>query len=367
MSRQTISTNVRFNIWLAHNRICRYCSEPLSFGEADIDHVIPESLRADEIAYKETLTRLGLALDFDIHSYANLLPAHRRCNRAKSSKNWSRLPFYIQLASEASIKVESLIAASCVTETRDHMLAKLAHAIQSGLITPSDLLEPARPPDVLGLAKPLVFADGAESTIAPEQVDMFLDRPVLIGGHASFVADFGDNSGKRLSVRTCREYRAALSAGFYALTTVDIKFEGFLKVVNAVLATMESVRVPTLSFIDKPFKGVSDIDLIPISVLPALAPEEKEEIAAMPHTSLGELLERREIRILSISSREIALEWRNMGLLMRECLRADLNGDGIEDILCESYSWAIEGTFGFSWTSILSRLGPDEAFTMTTI
>src|ERR1700733_3553991 len=128
MSRQAISTNLRFNIWLAHNRICSYCSEPLTFGEVDIDHVIPESLRADEIAYEETLSRFGLPLDFDIHSYANLLPAHRRCNRAKSDKNWSRLPFYIQLASEASIKVERLIAASRVTETRDNTLAKLAYA-----------------------------------------------------------------------------------------------------------------------------------------------------------------------------------------------------------------------------------------------
>jgi HNH endonuclease len=333
----------------------------------DIDHVIPESLRADEKRYKELISRLGLPADFDICSYANLLPAHRRCNRAKSAKNLDRLPFYLQLASEASNKVESLITASRATETRDNTLAKLANAIQSGLITPSDVLEPLRPPDVLVLAKPLVFADGTEKSIAPEQVQSFLDRPVLIGGDGSFQADFGDDTGKRLSVQTCREYRAALSAGFYALTTVDIKFEGFLKNVNAVLSLVESVRVPTFSFINRPFKGVCDLDLIPVSVLPALSPDEQQEIAEMQNVSLGNLLKQKEIRILTISSREVALEWKNMGLLMRELFRADLNGDGIEDILCESYSWAIKGTFGFSWMSILSRLTSEGAFTIVNL
>ena len=364
---QNISTILRFNIWRAHNRICSYCSEPLSFGETDIDHVIPETLRTDEKKYHETLLGLGLPIDFDIHSYANLLPAHRRCNRAKSHRTWNMLSFYTQIASAASQKIEDLMAATREQGSREKALRTLSDAIQSGLITPSDLIDSPLPPDVLVLARPLVFEDGTENFISPEQVERFLDRPVLIGGSEGFHVDFGDEKGIKLSIRTIREYRAALSAGYYARSQTDIKLEGYLKNINSVLTLVESVRVPTLSFIEKPFKGICDIDLIPVSVLSSLSPDDRTDLAAMKNLSLRDLLDRQEIKILNLSSKEVKLEWRNTGLLMRESLRADLNGDGIEDILCEFYVWSKGGTFGASWTGILSRLGSQEPFVIAAI
>jgi hypothetical protein len=226
------------------------------------------------------------------------------------------------------------MSASLANQSRERALAMLSDAIQSGILEPSDLTDSTLTPHTLILAKPLLFEDGKESSISVEQVKKFLDRAVLIGGNRGFYVDFGDNSGKRLNVRTVREYRAALAAGFFALTQTDIKLEGYLKTVNTVLTLVESVRVPSLSFINKPFRGVCDIELLPVSLLPCLSRDDREETEAMEDSSLRELLEKREIKILSVSSKELAFEWRTMGLLMRELLRADLNGDGIEDILC---------------------------------
>jgi hypothetical protein len=54
-----------------------------------------------------------------------------------------------------------------------------------------------------------------------------------------------------------------------------------------------------------------------------------------------------------------------MGLYLNEILRADLNDDGIEDILIGSYEWALEGTFGVGYAMALTRLGFDQPFTVS--
>jgi hypothetical protein len=53
-----------------------------------------------------------------------------------------------------------------------------------------------------------------------------------------------------------------------------------------------------------------------------------------------------------------------MGLYLYEILRADLNDDGIEDLLIGSYMWALEGTFGAGSTMVLTLLGLDQPFTV---
>lgn len=109
---------------------------------------------------------------------------------------------------------------------------------------------------------------------------------------------------------------------------------------------------------------MADLDLLPASVLPCVSSEDEEAIARAKGLSLGDILGRGEIRILRVSSSELSLEW-NWGLMLREICRADFDGDGIEDILCECYLWATEGTLGIGWTSILTRTTNDGDFMMS--
>jgi hypothetical protein len=357
MSSQKIELDIRHAIWLAHKRKCAYCTEPLAFSEVDIDHVIPENMLGKP-QLPELLARLDLPTDFDLFSHRNLLPAHRRCNLAKTCSlfNEASVRFFLHRADKARATVEKLVASKTKRETSENLISEVFDAVRSGLILPMDLRK-SQSPDLLHLSKPLQFADTPNQfieLISPEDVERYLDRPVLIGGNPVFAANFGDDSGIRMTIRTCREYRAALAAGFYALTTYDIKSEAFLKTANAILAAAASVRVPLVSYIREPHRGVADLDLLPSSVLPCVSSNDKIEILRMKDLSLAELLGNGEIKILSVSSDELSLEW-NMGLMLREICRADFDGDGFEDILCECYSWATEGTLGFGWTIILTR------------
>jgi len=344
MSSQTIELDLRHAIWLTHNRRCVYCSEPLSFSEVDIDHVIPEALVGNP-EFPAILAPLDLPLAFDLFSIRNLLPVHRRCNLVKSSKVFddAAARFFLHRAEGASANVQELVAKKKEGQIRDNLLAKLGEAIRSGLILPMDI-QVSQPPHLLRLTNPLVFADAPAEiieSIAPEEVERYLDRPVLMGADPVFAADFGDDNGVRMSVRTWREYRAALAAGFSAKTTYDIKSEAVLKTANAILTAAGSVRLPIISYIRRPHRGVADLELLPSSVLPCVSPDDAEIIAGMENASLSDLLGRGEIKILRISSSELSLEW-NWGLMLREICRADFDGDGIEDILCECYCWATE-------------------------
>jgi len=364
MSSQKIELDLRHAIWLTHNRRCVYCSEPLSFAEVDIDHVIPETLDGKPELGK-ILSTLDVSPEFDLFSIKNLVPAHRRCNLAKTSNlfNEASARFFLHLADKACANVQKLVTSRKTRESREDLLSTVKEAIRSGLILPIDLQE-SPPPDRLRLTKPLLFADMPNepiNSISLMEVERLLDRPVLMGGNPVFAADYGDDSGVRMTVRTCREYRAALAAGFYAKTTYDIKSEAFLKTANAILAAAPLMRVALISHIRAPFRGVADLDLLPSSVLPCVSPDDSEMIAGMKGLSLGDLLGRGEIKILRVSSNELALEW-NWGLMLREICRADFDGDGVEDILCECYCWATDGTLGVGWMTILARPSEDSMF-----
>lgn len=362
MSKHKISAALRHCLWLVHNSKCAYCDEPLSFGEMEADHIIPERYW-DDSALPALLADLGLPSTFDLKSTSNLLPAHGRCNRRKADDVYkpAALHFYLQQAENKAPQVSELLKQQAKRSGREQLLSQVADALETGLITRMDIYKKSQNPDILKLTKPLLFSDGIEESVSPGQIEEFLDRPVLMGGNPIFSADFGDDTGSRMKVRTCREYRAALSAGFYARTTYDIKSTAFLQTVNAVLAAAETMKVPHLSYIVKPFRGLPDLGLIPVEALPQVSPDDPVRVAGMAGQSFQDLLERGEIKILKISSYELSIEW-HWGLLMREVCRADLDGDGIEDILCECYCWAPEGTLGFGWTSVISRKASNAPF-----
>jgi len=364
VSKQTISTEKRHAIWLAHAQKCSYCRRPLSFGELDIDHIIPEAIGSNESRVAQVKRELGLPAKFDCLSINNMLPAHRSCNRAKSDAVFNPLAsiLYLKEAEKAATVATELLSAARAKNKRETAVAYLAEMIQSGEIMLKELV-PQSQPDTLVLTKPIVFVDGEEWSVSPDKIDSFLDRPVLIGGVPEFNVAFGDNLGERMHVHTCREYRAAVAAGYYARTNTDMKLEPFIKKVDVVLRAAETVRIPTLSYISKPFRGVADLDLLPIEIMPDISPDDREEISRLAGTTVGDLLHKGEVKVLKTSSYEISMEW-HMGMQLREICRADLDGDGIEDILCECYCWAIGGTLGLGWISILSRKSADASFTI---
>lgn len=115
----------------------------------------------------------------------------------------------------------SLYEARRSEKIRDEASADLSLAIESGLITPADLLDTPHSPRTFLLSRELIFADGVVRAVSLDGIEALLDRPVLMGGDPIHAAEFGNGVDQGLAVRTCREYRAAISANFFALSNYD--------------------------------------------------------------------------------------------------------------------------------------------------
>jgi HNH endonuclease len=85
-STLNLPSATRIGIWQAYSRRCAYCGDPIALGDLDIDHIVPEMLNDKKEELERAKANLGLQADFEVNSLGNLVPAHRRCNLAKSGR-----------------------------------------------------------------------------------------------------------------------------------------------------------------------------------------------------------------------------------------------------------------------------------------
>ena len=112
MSRCRPTPVQRLAVLRVHGGKCYLCEEPISFAETELDHVVPETLEQQPERLREVRRQLSLPDDFELNSYANWLPACRRCNRGKSDSVFRFTPI-VQLrldkARSKANEVEALV------------------------------------------------------------------------------------------------------------------------------------------------------------------------------------------------------------------------------------------------------------------
>ena len=108
MSRLKLPHTTRIGIWLAYLKKCAYCGDLINFGDLAIDHIVPETLSGETAELERVKAELGLSPDFQVNSLSNLVPAHHRCNLAKSDRVYhaARARYFLELASakEAAVR-----------------------------------------------------------------------------------------------------------------------------------------------------------------------------------------------------------------------------------------------------------------------
>jgi hypothetical protein len=365
MSKFRVPDQTRIAIWRAHAKKCPYCGDLINLGELDIDHIVPENLNEDSVEFARVKVEFGLAPEFTLNSILNLVPAHRRCNLAKSGElfNPASARFYLDVASRKEAAVLRQIDSLKLQDRKERILSILRSALDTGSISLTDLAD-VQVSTGFSLSAELEFFDGStESKVRSESIDALLDKPMLFGGTKDIDGiEFVNDSGRSMTVRTCREYRAARASGYNAPTTFAMKMEAFLSSADAILDATSRAQVPSLSYVSNPSVGVADLQLLPKNVLPTIGPDHDRRIAEVTEPSLRELARAGKLRVVDVSSSRLLFEWEGAGAMLSELLRADLDGDGIEEILIQHYTYAIGGTFGYGTVGILHRAGQDVMF-----
>ena len=129
----------------------------------------------------------------------------------------------------------------------------------------------------------------------------------------------------------------------------------------AVFKAVQRSVVPENTFIRQPRVSVTDLHLMPTTLAPGLSGDDAE--ASSREKSLQGLVDVGRLRIRRAGKGTVVLEDEGAGCLYTELMRADITGDGNEDILVFVYHYATQGTFGAGSTGILSRGSEDAMFT----
>jgi hypothetical protein len=374
MARRTFPTSKRAAIWQAHDHRCIYCTELVAFADLDIDHIIPEHLKEKPEQLSVLLKDYELG-NFDIDGLMNLVPSHRHCNLQKRGQilSKSRALHFLSIAESRYDKACKIEFELKEQAKKDKFTVLLQVALDEGRISSEQLASLitrySETQNIFEVLSTFPFVDSElKGFLSSTDIDSLYDRPILPRRYGLETLHMGrktSESEERIEVKTCHEWAEAVSDGYYALTTYDIKEETYFKRVYALVAALAKAKVPKHSFISEQRVSIANFDLLPVTLLPALSGDDVEELQRFKSEGVHilELIKQGRVKIVSSSPLSLTLHYNYMGLCLNEILRADLNDDGIEDLLLGIYSWALEGTFGAGGTVALTRLGIDQQFT----
>jgi hypothetical protein len=348
----------------------------VTFADLDVDHIVPYRLKEQPQELAKLVDEYGLSIGFDVDSLLNLVPAHRHCNLQKNGQilRKSRALHFLSIADERHDRACKIELELKRQAQKDRFTVILHVALDEGKISREDLSCLIAGYDdsqnTFEVLTTLSFVDSElKGFISSTDVDLLYDRPILPRLHGLdklTMVRASSSSEEKIEVYTCREWAEAVRDGYGARSTYDIKEETFFKRLYALVVALARAKAPKEKFISDLQVSIANFDLLPVTLLPALSRDDLEELERFESEGvcIPDLVAQGKVKIVSSSPRSLTLHYDHMGLYLNEILRADLNGDGVEDLLIGSYEWALEGTFGAGSTIALTRLGIDERFTV---
>ncbi|KUJ55306.1 HNH endonuclease [Chryseobacterium aquaticum] len=360
MSKTSFDTPTRAGIWSAHGTKCFYCNTDIDFKDLNIDHIIPQSISDHKL--KELILEYGLNESFTINSFENLVPTHRICNQRKTDSvfNKSSVLYYLDLNTKKVEFVKAEINKLKRKKYFNQLHSKIASALEQDYINIDELtkiINEKRNIDwvekEIKLPIAIHFDDASLDTFYfDKNFDYLYDKKIIFGGiyeSISLKNDFDED----INISTLREWMEATKQGFYPLTTSDIKLSENVDFLGNLLNTIENAKLPKVSFLNEPWISIDNLDYLSPKIL--FDPEGILTTNIQNGESMGDLYRKKLINLIETDLFDISIEFDGFETSISEQFRADLNDDGIEDILVKTWYRAISGSLGFGTTLILTK------------
>src|SRR6266536_1796879 len=136
-----LPTKIRVALWKANDRKCFFCSEPISFRDLDVDHLIPQKITRGD--FVDLCKRLRLRGDFDVNGLYNLVPTHHDCNKRKAGSLFpdEALIFYLDLWGRKQKEIDRELRTFERIVMRDRHLIAISKFVESGEMTKQEILQ----------------------------------------------------------------------------------------------------------------------------------------------------------------------------------------------------------------------------------
>ena len=134
----------RYGVWVAHDRTCQLCFQPVEYADLEIDHYFPEHLEDAPEVFAEVRAEFALPDHFGLNSFSNWVPAHRHHNRTKGMEIPSWSPNQETLVRRNLVRAPAAAQAAERFRTdlaRGRILSQVLDAIESRALTLRDLID----------------------------------------------------------------------------------------------------------------------------------------------------------------------------------------------------------------------------------
>lgn len=377
--RYPLKSLEREALWEAYNRLCYYCRQSLTLRGMEVDHLVPQDRADDGDLWRETCRELGLADDFDVQGLENLVPACRICNGDKSDRafNPGRLSIDLNAIRQRRLEVEHRFKSLSRRDRSARAKAAMAVAVAEGAMQMDDLRDFARSQmNDAGIFRARfgwLFEHHSLIEVDRADIEGLLDKPI----EAAELDDEGlllsGPDGAETRVKTLRSYRDAVRSGFFAANSYGMAMESryFTRPLE-LLAVIAAAKYPETSYMSSPFVGLCDLDRLPATLLfvteemtsdPAFAGQR----GALEGKTIQDLVADGDARVRSISSQHIQIEHNGGLTFLMELMRADINDDGLEELVIHRGVGPIHGTHrSASVTAVTIREAEGSFISVTT-
>jgi 5-methylcytosine-specific restriction endonuclease McrA len=365
VSQQRFTDIHRRALWEAHRQRCLYCRKPLLFKELVIDHVIPETTVKDAERLADLRITHALGADFDILGDENLAPACHACNSDKLAHLFSpeRAALILTQVKDRLPKFNRLKEKYQRQASVEDVMLGVSVALEKGLISPAEVgnilhrYETGDP--AVNLYKSLQFVGGVSvAALRRSEVDRLFDEPIALINCQPACLDVEHADGRRREIRTTREYRDAIGQGFIPTCNAMVKMATLFDLPLAVFTAMVRAQPARVSFIREPRTGIIDLKYMPVSLLPKGQTSREDDGCK----TLEEVQSNGNLKVVSSTSHSLHIEYAFFSRIIVEIMRADLDEDGVEDLLVYWYDSSLQGTYGNGGTFVLTRRTADAPF-----
>jgi len=352
----------------------------LSFAEAEIDHVLPESLAKNADEWHRIRSEQGLTDDFDIDGFENLLPSCRPCNSRKSGTPLAlgRTAIELGVAGRAKPQVLALVRRFIEHDKVDKLRIALASALDSGKLSERDvsrLISQVRNDSgVFRLSSiPWLIQDQAIGEVSKTDVERYLSEKVSLPLNMKDGLRLISEDNTKVLVSSLGEFQDAIQKGFSTCSNFerDVAYQRFERPL-AFLQVLKAAKFAEQSFMDDPRRGLSDISLLPATLLFVTEDMTSDEAFAgqrsrLDGKSIQDLVENGEATVKEVGSEMLAVQYDHGRTFMFEMMRADVNADGIEDMVIHWGGGPIRGTYRTASVVVLTRRSQDEMFSCVSV
>ena len=198
------------------------------------------------------------------------------------------------------------------------------------------------------LSRKLTFLGGAElDEIDQTMVESLKDLTIASGDYVPDLILTSKDETERRAIKTVREYDAAISQGFFARTGKDMKLQGWFVLTSDVFKALATAKPARLSHFCPGSEALHDASTLSAD----LARELRDE--ALTGT-IQDIVSDKGFRLDLSSPYSLTVE-RNFRTYIQEIFRADLDNDGLEEMLVAVHRRAIGGTLAWTSTMVLGR------------